>query len=366
MMSNPLPFRLLPLTYDECRAQFRHAATAVATEIVAHPLEVRGPQGQELSIDVVALGSTAPARVLIILSGVHGVEGFIGSALQTDLLTRWEPAQWPLDIAVVVVHAVNPWGMAWSRRQNESNVDLNRNWRRDDGTPFHNDAYNILHPLACPDTDALPSVETLLATTAAMVEERGLVWVRDGITVGQYQHPDGLHYGGARTEESNRILEHVLGDAMRGATRVLTIDIHTGHGPWGVATALSDQPPGSAQDKFFRKIFHRVEATADNPDATTAVKAGQIANGIRSLNPTAECYSTALEIGTADDLSQLQATYQEQWVHRRGDRSDPAHQAAVWAYRCCFTPDDRQWERAAFATGREHLNRALAGLMSWT
>lgn len=337
------------------------AGVAVSPEA----LEARGPFGLELTIDVVVLGAERPDRALVVLSGVHGVEGFIGSALQTDLVARLDASSLPTDMAVLIVHAVNPWGMAWWRRQNESNVDLNRNWRRSDTDPIHNDAYDELHSLACPDADDLPSVGALLAAAQALVSERGLVWVREGITAGQYRHPDGLHYGGARTEQSAAILERVVPERLAGATTVFTVDLHTGHGPYGELTALSNQPPGSPQDEFLRSVFDRVEATADNPDASTGTKSGQLANGFADVLPSATCFATSLEFGTADDLTQLGATYQEQWVHRRGDRSIPEHAATTWTYRCCFTPDDPDWVATSFAQGRAALDRALAAVAAW-
>jgi predicted deacylase len=273
----------------------------------------------------------------------------------------------PPDMAVVVIHTVNPWGMAWWRRQNESNVDLNRNWRRDDIEPIQNDPYDQIHPLACPDTDDLPQLDELFAAAGDLVAEKGFEWVRDGITTGQYRHADGLHYGGERTEESNRIVEAIVTERLTGAERVLVLDLHTGHGPRGEITLLSDEPPGSEQDRFFTTHFPqaRVEATADNPDATTGVKSGQIGNGIRDLLTDAQCYSTSLEWGTAGDMDQLVATYQEQWVYRRGDRTTPAHAAAVWAYRDCFCPDDEEWERTAMAAGRIQMDAAVAAVASW-
>jgi hypothetical protein len=123
--------------------------------------------------------------------------------------------------------------------------------------------------------------------------------------------------------------------------------------------------PGSDQDTFFRAAFDRVEATTGNPDATTGLKAGQIANGLRDALPRGTCFSTSLEFGTSSDLEQLQATYHEQWVYRHGDRRNTVHRNAMWAYRCCFTPDDREWERVSMHTGRDHLDRALAALAAW-
>lgn len=354
----------LPLTYDECRARFRRAARLAGFGVEAHPISARGVEGQGLSIEVVSVGAAEPATALVVLSGVHGVEGFIGSTLQTDLLGRLDPASLPAGVGVLLVHAVNPWGMSWWRRQNESNVDLNRNWRRDDTEPQHNDAYDEMHALACPDTPELPSTDDLLVSALAMVEERGLAWVRDGITRGQYRHADGLHFGGDRTEESCRILERVVAERLGRAERVLTIDLHTGHGPRGEVIFLSDQPPGSAQDEYLKSHFpgFEVEATSGNPDATTGPKSGQIANGFAHVLPGAECVASSVELGTVSDEEQLAATYLESWVHRHGDRSDPAHSEVVWRYRCCFTPDDPEWEAVALDRGRAVLDRAVAAV----
>ncbi len=357
---------MLPLTFEECRTRFRRAALNADLRVTAHPIAAGGPHGLELTIDVVQLGDPAPDRTLVVVSGVHGVEGFIGSALQCDLLARWDPDRWPRGLGVLVVHAVNPWGMAWSRRQNESNVDLNRNWQRSSLDPPRNAAYEELHALACPDTPELPAVEQMIVTAQDWVTERGLAWVRDGITTGQYTHPDGLHYGGAVTEESNRILEALVPAMLGSAARVFTVDLHTGHGPRGALTALCDQPPGSDQERFLNTVFDRVEATTGNPTATTAPKVGQIGNGIAQVLPHATAYATSLEFGTTDDLTQLGATYQEQWVHRHGDRERADHSAAVWAYRCCFTPEEPDWASDAFTGGRAALDRALAAVEAWT
>ena len=357
----------LPLTYDECRTRFRRAADGAGHEVESHPITARGPAGQELSVDVVTLGADRPERALVVMSGVHGVEGFIGSAVQCDLIGRFDASTLPDDMTVLVVHAVNPWGMAWWRRQNESNVDLNRNWRRDELDPVHNDPYDLVHPIACPDTPDLPTVEGLLVTAQALVAEHGLEWVRDAITVGQYRHPDGLHFGGDVTEESARIVQDLVSARLTTCERVLTVDLHTGHGPRGEITCLSDVAPGSPQDRFLRSTFPtaRVEATEDNPDATTATKSGQIANGIGQLVPGAVCFATSMEFGTASDEEQLIATYQEHWVHHHGDRVSPEGRAAVWAYRCCFTPDDRDWEQTCLTGGTAQLDAALDAVAAW-
>jgi hypothetical protein len=96
-----------------------------------------GPDGEELCIDIVIIRSAQddeepqqPISVLVHTSGVHGPEGYVGSAIQRDWLANFKiRAQQPLPKGhlAVLVHAVNPFGMAWWHRFNENNVDLNRN-----------------------------------------------------------------------------------------------------------------------------------------------------------------------------------------------------------------------------------------------
>lgn len=358
---------LLPLTYDESRARFRRAAAAAGRPLAVHPIDAVGPEGQSLTIDVATVGNPAPGRALLVLSGVHGVEGFVGSAAQVEAIGRLDEAELPDDVGVVLVHAVNPWGMAWWRRQNEHNVDLNRNWRRSASEPVHNEPYDEVHHLACPDGDSMPSTDELLAAAADFVAQRGMAWVRDAITLGQYRHPDGLHYGGVRTEPSNAVLEGVVAAHLSSARRLMVFDIHTGHGPPGEITFLSDEAPGSSQDRFLNERFPgaRVEATVGNPEATTGAKSGQIANGIRDLFGEGDAFSSSVEVGTVSDFDQLSATYRSHWVHRFGDPLDPEHAAAVWDYRCCFTPRDPQWERDALDQLGVRLDEAVAAVAGW-
>lgn len=357
----------LPLTYGECRARFLRACTEAGAQPESHPIEACGPDGAELTIDVVRFGADRPRRALAVLSGVHGVEAFLPSTLQTELVARLPSVPLPDDVAVLVVHAVNPWGMAWWRRQNEHNVDLNRNWRRSEGEAVHNEAYDEVHPLACPDGDELPSVDELLAAATAFVAERGMPWVRDAITAGQYRHRDGLHFGGDRTEESCRIVEDVVTRQLGGVQRLLTLDLHTGHGPRGAVTFLCDQPPHSDQHQFLATVFgpERVEATTGNPEASTGLKVGQIANGFADLLGDTTCFASSVEWGTADDLEQLAATYLESWMHRRGGSDHPDRAAVIWRYRECFSPDDPDWEQAGLRSGRALLADALDAVCAW-
>src|SRR5438128_1546746 len=110
--------------YFVARSRFREMAGRAGGTLESLTLGATGPGGQDLSIDIAWFGAPEPERILLHSSGLHGVEGFAGSAIQLQLLNLL-PAI-PPDAALVLVHILNPYGMAWLRRVNEENVDLNR------------------------------------------------------------------------------------------------------------------------------------------------------------------------------------------------------------------------------------------------
>ncbi|WP_255800720.1 DUF2817 domain-containing protein [Acaryochloris sp. 'Moss Beach'] len=115
--------------YWQARDRFRQAAQSLNCVLETHPIKALGPQGRSLSIDIARYGSKSPHTTLILSSGLHGVEGYCGSAIQMATLTDLLPQlTLPKGMAVLLIHALNPYGFAWNRRCNEDNIDLNRNF----------------------------------------------------------------------------------------------------------------------------------------------------------------------------------------------------------------------------------------------
>ena len=126
--------------YNSAKRSFQEVARHRGFQLLSLGLAVKGPEGEELTIDIAWLGAENPRHVFIHSSGVHGVEAFAGSAIQIQWMQK---SVTPVanDDAIVLVHALNPYGMAWLRRFNENNVDLNRNFREPgeytpDPTPY--------------------------------------------------------------------------------------------------------------------------------------------------------------------------------------------------------------------------------------
>lgn len=156
----------------------------------------RGPGGELLCTDFVAIGPGSAERVLIVNSAIHGVEGFCGSAAMTAWLSSGQYVQAANTMRVILIHALNPYGFAWLLRVNEDNVDLNRNFVNHDMASPDNADYAALHSSFLPqnwDETIAGEIREMLTQYAA---RHGLLPMQSRVCRGQYQHQNGLFYGG--------------------------------------------------------------------------------------------------------------------------------------------------------------------------
>ena len=72
--------------YVTARTQFRKAVEKAGGRLRALQIDAKGPNGEELTIDIAWFGAEKPKRVLVHSSGLHGVEAFAGSAVQLQWL----------------------------------------------------------------------------------------------------------------------------------------------------------------------------------------------------------------------------------------------------------------------------------------
>jgi hypothetical protein len=229
--------------YATARARFRAAAAQAGFLLLSYPLPVRGPQGEELAIDVALKPAPGARRALVVSSGTHGVEGYFGSAVQlaalSQLLSGSAP---PAAVSLVLIHAINPFGFAHKRRVNEDNVDQNRNFVLDGGAfTGAPPVYRALDPLLNPARLPQPLEAFRLRLVLAGVRH-GFPQVKSAIAQGQYEFAGGLFFGGRAPSASQQILRSHLREWLGRPERVLHLDLHTGLGAWGTYKLCVDLP----------------------------------------------------------------------------------------------------------------------------
>src|SRR5437868_3348871 len=72
----------IPQTFSGSYAQARQKFRAAAPSAVAYPISEKGPAGESLTTEAAYFGDPKARKLLVIISGTHGLEGYCGSAAQ--------------------------------------------------------------------------------------------------------------------------------------------------------------------------------------------------------------------------------------------------------------------------------------------
>jgi predicted deacylase len=345
-------------SYAEARSRFLDAAMRRGLPIESEPLALPGARGETLAMDIVRDGPADASRMLVVISGVHGVEGFCGSAIQTGLLEEGVRPAAP-DTAVLYVHAVNPHGFSHLRRATHENVDLNRNFI-DFSQPLPlNAGYAEIHDALLPA--AWPPSAQDEAVLAAYRERHGARGLQRAMALGQHTHADGLHYGGLGPTWSNDTFRAVLRRHGAGVRQLASVDIHTGLGLYGHGERIfaSFDPDPSVLEQATR-WWGQVTSVTTGTSASIPLT-GPIQTALHDECPHARHVGICLEFGTHPMPAVMNALRAEHWLHRHG--AEPAQSTAIRQELMeAFCPDADDWKLSVWQQGRECCLQALEGL----
>ena len=352
-------------SYSEAREKFQEAVAAArgSAESFKHPCS--GPGGEELAVDAAWFGPSDASRVLVLISGTHGVEGYCGSGAQVDWLRRAEFKVLPADTGVLMIHAINPYGFAWTRRVNEDNVDLNRNWV-DFSEPLPpNPGYVELAENLCPSewtAEAQEATARNMAAWQASHGAQGAADFRQAVTGGQYTHPLGLFFGGSGPSWSRRTQTAIFQKYLTRAKRVGVIDYHTGLGPCGYAERLTVFP--LEEPEFRRAAAWFGAAVTSTKSGTAASKdvSGDNISGSAALLPHAEFTGISFEVGTVPMPQVLQALRADAWLHAYGDPQSEQGRQIKAQIRAAFNCETDSWKGMVVGQSLLSCRQAIAGL----
>lgn len=352
-------------SYASARQQFQQAVAALPFPVFFQTLEYagHGPNGEALATDVLWLGDQDARKVVVLLSAVHGVEGFAGSAIQTDLVRRLASgaAKLPDGMALAIVHAVNPWGFAWCRRCDEQGIDINRNFV-DFSQPLpRNDGYRDLADALIPADGNWQQADVRLAQYRAQVGQFAYEIAASG---GQYEFSAGLFYGGNGPAQARRNLEWVLNRWDWANREVAVIDLHTGLGPYGYGELICDHPLGSEGLLTARRWFGASVTVPEEGNSCSVPKLGLVDYAWHAILGRNSTYVT-LEYGTFPIAGLLQTLREDHAVRKPGvhDWHDPACVQVRDRLKLHFYPGESQWQTLVLLRARQVVQLACTGLL---
>jgi hypothetical protein len=344
--------------YFSARQRFLAASTRLRLEHHSLPIHAPSPRSEPLTIDICVAGASKPKSAIVLSSGVHGVEGVFGSAVQSAFLEQqhlnWRP---PESAAYIFIHAINPFGFAWRRRFNEENVDLNRNFllaeEKYSGSPPLSGAFRSAMQPSRPRT----RFGFWTARMALLALRHGVQSFWETLPVGQYDYPDWLYYGGSAPTQSAQALRCFLPTLLDEADEVVHLDFHTGLGRWAECELLVSESEGLDNCAWWLEHFDG-EMVRKLKSFTQAYEVrGGFGPWLRALFPDCKYrYSTA-EFGTYSPMRVIGALADElRWQGEVGANS--AELPVRLRLADTFVPRSRSWRTKTLQTGLSLARRA--------
>ena len=293
-------------SYDDARKNFRLKSDEL---ILKYPgakkfdLPVTSNKDTNLTIDFCFIpGSESADKIIILSSGVHGLEGYVGSAVQLFFMANYINTDFLENTGVLLIHSVNPYGFKYTRRVTENNVDLNRNsdvdkelyQTKNEGYPK---VYDLINPKQKANPESFANRFFFVKAIKNIVKESMPV-LRQAVLQGQYEFPEGLYYGGNDFEPQIKNLVPIIDTICNPYQTVFAIDLHTAYGERGKLHLFPNPVEGSVK-KRMEAIFEGFHIDwGDSDDFYTY--SGDFAGYIGKINNDKIFIPMLFEYGTMD------------------------------------------------------------------
>ena len=301
-------------------------------------------------------------NLIVLTTGVHGMEGYIGSVMLDVFFEEIYPDLDKESTGILVVANVNPYGMKYMRRYNENNVDLNRNfiidWNNFDKAS--NKDYPEVKEFLQPEGkigNALWHEAGFYLSLAKEVVTKGASKVSDALLTGQYEYPDGVYYGGNGDEKSTAYLKGVFSDCLDGEyENIVHIDIHSGYGPRYNMVIFNSvyETMTEAQTKKAFGYDYVISHDSESFYATTGDTTDYFYRLAESKQTEKELFSTCFEFGTIgdgfiDSILSLKYTVDENRQHKYPTDNEISSEVVKENYYELFYPTETQWREKTVA-----------------
>ena len=177
----------------------------------------------------------------------------------------------------------------------------------------------------------------------------------------------GLYSGGSAGVRfsgswARRTQEAIYKAYLSQAGHVAIIDYHTGLGPWGYGEQIISDLVGSPGCDRARRWYG---AVATSPSSGTSTSADIVGDGLAAapiLLAHAEVTGMALEVGTQETMTVLNALRADAWLHAYGDPTSDQGKAIKAQIRDAFYGDADDWKGMVAGQSLLAVKQTLAGL----
>lgn len=330
-------------------------------------------ESDDLYIDKVYLPSSGERTNLILLTtGVHGMEGYIGSVMLDVFFAEVYPTLNTENTGILIVANVNPYGMKYMRRYNENNVDLNRNFIEDwdNFDRSSNKEYPKVDKFLQPEGKMGNAFWHEVGFYLSLAKEAiftGADTISDALLTGQYEYPEGVYYGGDGDEKSTTYLKGVFAECLDSEyENIVHVDIHSGYGPrynMVIFNSVQDETTeAEAVEMFGYDYIIAVDSEEFYPTfGDTTDYFYRLKNGMESDK---ELYSTCFEFGTIgdsfiDSILSLKYTVDENRQHWYPTENEITEAVVRENYYELFYPTETKWREKTI----EDFKDAIFGVL---
>lgn len=314
--------------------------------------------GDPLSIDIAASQGAQNKKLLIIVSGTHGVEGFCGAAIQAEFLTEGVYDIISPSTDVLLIHALNPYGFSMISRTNENNVDLNRNFISFHTPPPANAPYDDVRDFLIPLKWTGPERLKADARLQEYLRNHGVRALQAAVSGGQYHDPNGLFYGGDKPEFSNIAFRETIEKYGAGKDAILCIDIHTGLGPCGHGELIYNGSCDSKQYEYAKHWFGSDITCPDLDNSASEKISGFLGDAFRDFPIQTKIAALAIEFGTVPMLQGLDALRGEAWLRQHPDAPMSLQHSIRQALKDAFYVDTDDWRYKVYSRFKDVIRTA--------
>jgi hypothetical protein len=364
---------IFPASYQESREIFISSIRTIQKKFDRVDVMKKAiPGGDDLTINWLhAMPNVSNKRVLIITTGLHGVEGFVGSAMTQLFLEEFLDRFDSDNAGLVIVHAINPWGMENNRRVNENNVDLNRNFMESeiDFKQEFNPSYHSVDSLLNPDRPLKPfwmEDPGFIGKVLLNIIRHGVKNLRGAVMLGQQSYPQGLYFSGREYQLETRTMMNMIEECFTRYSKVLHLDIHTGYGP-RYQMSLVISPNEYRTSNQLEEIFRYPRVVQADSEEFYSMK-GDMVDWVYRIKKNSysevDFFGTGLEFGVYGDgilkeIKSIRTMIFENQAYWKGTCLKGTKSNIMGEFHQMYHPKEGKWMEKALADCRQAISGIL-------